>query len=72
MLIQTFLLTVAVMYLLSVYIFLRFDDRSIPTPDFPFYGQELRYTFLSSFYFGLTQGGGVGDALYNISINDDS
>ena len=54
------------MFIFSIYIFVRFDDRTVPTGQFKFYGQTLYNVFISSFYYGLTQGGGVGDALFNL------
>ena len=69
MIIDTFLLTIAVMYLYSVIIFYMFDDLCVPDTS-NFYGRNLYLVFFSTFYFGLTQGGGVGDAIKQFSINE--
>ncbi len=58
-------MTVAVIYLYSVVLFYKFDDMCTSDANSPFlfYGQEMYVVFWNTFYYGLTLGGGVGDAL---------
>lgn len=68
MILQTMCLTIMIIYIFSCWGFLSLDQYFQPNNDKYFWGQELSILFLSSIHYGLTLGGGIGDALRGFPI----